>query len=268
VPGSAPDPVELCAAAEAVAREAGALLRDGLNQVRVLVDTKSTSTDMVTEMDRAAEALIVERLVDGRPGDGMLGEEGTDVPGTSGVRWIVDPLDGTTNYLYALPGFAVSIAAEVDGTVVAGAVYDVVRDELFAARLGGGATRDGRPIHVSAVADLPVALVATGFSYDARRRRRQAEVLVQVIPHIRDVRRFGAAAVDLCSVACGRVDAYYERGLAPWDLAAGGLIAAEAGAVVTDLRGGPAIGDAVLAAAPGVADALRTLLTGAGAAEA
>jgi myo-inositol-1(or 4)-monophosphatase len=268
VPGSAPDPVELRALAEAVAREAGTLLRDGLDHVRLAVDTKSTSTDMVTEMDRAAEALIVDRLLGARPDDGMLGEEGTDVLGTSGVRWVVDPLDGTTNYLYALPGFAVSIGTEVHGTVVAGVVYDVVRDELFAATLGGGATRDGRAIRVSAVDDLPVALVATGFSYDAERRRRQAEVLVRVLPHIRDVRRFGAAAVDLCSVACGRVDAYYERGLAPWDLAAGGLIAAEAGAVVTDLGGGPAGGDAVLAAAPGIAAALLELLAGAGAADA
>ena len=251
-----------------MARDAGGLLRDGLDRVRVLVDTKTTSTDMVTEMDRAAEALIVERLLHARPDDGILGEEGTDHAGTSGVRWVVDPLDGTTNYLYALPGFAVSIGAELDGTVVAGAVYDVVRDELFAATLGGGATRNGSPIRVSTATDLALALVGTGFSYDAERRRRQAAVLVEVLPHIRDVRRFGAAAVDLCSVACGRVDAYYERGLAPWDLAAGGLIAAEAGAVVTDLRGGPPRDGSVLAAGPGVAEALLALLQRAGAADA
>jgi myo-inositol-1(or 4)-monophosphatase len=268
VPDAAPDPVTLLALAEATAREAGVLLRDGLDQVRQLVATKSSSTDMVTEMDRSAEALIVERLLGTRPGDGMLGEEGTDEPGTSGVRWIVDPLDGTTNYLYELPGFAVSIAAEVQGTVVAGVVYDVVRDELFAAVLGDGATRDGTPIRASVVTDLSLALIATGFSYDADRRRRQADVLVQVLPHIRDIRRFGAAAVDLCSAACGRVDGYYEKGLNPWDFSAGALIAVEAGAVVTDLRGGPVTGDAILAAGPGIAAALIALVEGAGAPDA
>jgi len=189
-----------------------------------------------------------------------VGEEGTDVTGTTGVCWIVDPLDGTTNFLYGLPGFGVSIAAEVDGTVVAGVVLDAVRGELFAATLGGGATRNGTSIHASAATDLSLALVATGFSYDATRRARQAAVLVEVLPHVRDIRRFGAAAVDLCSVACGRVDGYYERWLAPWDLAAGGLIAREAGAVVTDFDGGPARAGAVVAAPPAIAPALRDLL--------
>jgi myo-inositol-1(or 4)-monophosphatase len=265
VPGPTPAPPALLELAEAVAREAGALLRDGLARDRATVDTKSTRTDMVTEMDRAAEALIVQRLLAARPDDGILGEEGTDRPGTSGVRWVVDPLDGTTNYLYALPGFAVSIAAEVQGAVVAGVVYDVVHDELFAATRGGGATRDGAPIAVSGASDLALALVATGFAYDASRRARQAEALVPVLPRIRDVRRFGAAAVDLCSVACGRVDAYYERGLAAWDLAAGELIASEAGAVVTDFHGGPAVAGAVVAATPAIADELRALLVEAGA---
>jgi myo-inositol-1(or 4)-monophosphatase len=262
------DPTELRLLAEAVARDAGALLRDQLDRVRLEVGTKSSATDMVTEMDRAAEERIVAGLLGARPDDGIVGEEGTDRPGTSGVRWVVDPLDGTTNYLYGLPGFGVSIAAEVDGAVVAGVVLDVVRDELFSATLGGGATRDGAPIAPSAVTALPVALVATGFAYDAERRGRQAAVLVEVLPRIRDIRRFGAAAVDLCSVACGRVDAYYEKGLAPWDLAAGGLIAAEAGAVVTDFWGGPPVAGAVVAAAPGIADALRALVLDAGAADA
>ena len=259
------DRTELRLLAEAVARDAGALLRDQLDRVRLEVGTKSSATDMVTEMDRAAEARIVEGLLGARPDDGMVGEEGTDRVGTSGVRWIVDPLDGTTNYLYGLPGFGVSIAAEVAGEVVAGVVADVVRGELFAATLGGGATRDGAPIRPSACAELPVALVATGFSYDAERRRRQAAVLVEVLPQIRDIRRFGAAAVDLCSVACGRVDAYYEKGLAPWDLAAGALIAAEAGAVVTSFGGGPPADGTVVAAAPAIAEALRTLIVAAGA---
>jgi myo-inositol-1(or 4)-monophosphatase len=262
------DPTELRLLAEAVARDAGGLLRDQLDRVRLEVDTKSSATDMVTEMDRAAEARIVEGLLGARPDDGMVAEEGTDRAGTSGVRWVVDPLDGTTNYLYGLPGFGVSIAAEVEGTVVAGVVLDVVRDELFSATLGGGATRDGAPIRPSDVATLPVARVATGFAYDAERRRRQAQVLVEVLPRVRDIRRFGAAAVDLCSVACGRVDGYYERGLAAWDLAAGGLIAAEAGAVVTGFDGGPAVAGSVVAAAPGIADALRALVVEAGAPDA
>jgi myo-inositol-1(or 4)-monophosphatase len=263
-----PDASQLLALAEDVAAEAAALLRDGLERVREHVGTKSTATDMVTEMDRASEVLIVDRLLRARPDDGVLGEEGTDRPGTSGVRWVVDPLDGTTNYLYALPGFAVSIAAEVDGVALAGVVHDVVRGEVFAATRGGGATRDGAPIRASEEARLAHALVATGFAYDSDRRRAQAAALVQVLPRIRDVRRFGAAAVDLCSVACGRVDAYYERGLAHWDLAAGGLIAAEAGAVVTDFHGGPAVAGAVVAAAPAIAEELRALLVSSGAADA
>jgi myo-inositol-1(or 4)-monophosphatase len=263
-----PEPEELRALAESAARAAGALLLEGLDEVRTDVQTKSTGTDMVSEMDRAAEALIVERLLGARPDDGMMGEEGTDLRGTSGVRWIVDPLDGTTNYLYGLAGFGVSIAAERDGQVDAGVVFDVVRDELFAATRGGGATRNGAAIQVSVATDLASALIATGFSYEAGRRARQAAVLVEVLPRVRDIRRFGAAAVDLCSVACGRVDGYYERGLAPWDLAAGGLIAAEAGAVLTDFTGGPVAAGAVVAAAPGIATELLQLVVAAGAADA
>jgi myo-inositol-1(or 4)-monophosphatase len=262
------DPEELVDLATTVAQAAGALLLDGLDQVRTDVQTKSTGTDMVSEMDRAAEALIVGGLLGARPDDGFVGEEGTDRQGTSGVRWIVDPLDGTTNYLYGLAGFGVSIAAEHEGTVVAGAVLDVVRGELFAATTGGGATRNGTPITASAATDLGSALIATGFAYSAERRARQAAVLVGVLPRVRDIRRFGAAAVDLCSVACGRVDGYYEAGLAPWDLAAGGLIATEAGAVLTDFAGGPAVAGAVVAAAPGIAAELLDLVASSGAAEA
>lgn len=265
---SEPDLAALCALAERAARAAGALLRDGATRARTTIDTKSTGTDMVTEMDRASEALITDALLGARPDDGILGEEGADEPGTSGVRWIVDPLDGTTNYLYGFPGFNVSIGAEVDGRAAVGVVYDVVRDELFHAVRGGGAYRDGVAIHASAATELGHALVGTGFSYEPDRRRRQAEVLVHVLPAVRDLRRQGAAALDLCSVACGRLDAYYERGLAPWDLAAGGLIAAEAGAVVTDFAGAAPRAGAVLAAAPGLAEALQALLAATGAATA
>lgn len=259
------DPEALRRLATSIAEEAAALLRDGLGRVRTDVRTKSTGTDMVTEMDRAAEALIVRRLTEARPDDGLLGEEGTHVAGTSGVRWVFDPLDGTTNYLYELPGFSVSIAAEVGGTTVAGVVHDVVRDECFSAVAGAGATRDGAPIGPSGETELGLALVATGFSYDPDRRAKQAAVVAQVIPHLRDIRRFGAAAVDLCSVACGRVDAYYERGLAPWDLAAGSLIAREAGALVSGFDGGPPSGEGVLAATPALAEELLSLVVGAGA---
>lgn len=262
---SEPDLDELRTLAERVAREAGALLLDGLGRTRVEVSTKTTGTDMVTEMDRASEALITGGLLGPRPDDGILGEEGAHRTGTSGVRWVVDPLDGTTNYLYGFPGFNVSIAAEVDGQAAVGVVFDVVRHELFSAVRGRGATRDGEPIHPSGAANLAHALVGTGFSYEPERRRLQAQVLVDVLPRVRDIRRQGAAAVDLCSVACGRLDGYYERGLAPWDLAAGGLIASEAGAVVTDFGGQPPILGAVVAAAPGIAGALRDLLARTGA---
>ena len=174
---------------------------------------------------------------------------------------MVDPLDGTTNYLYGFPGFNVSIAAEVDGQAAVGVVFDVVRDELFSAVAGAARPRDGRPIHASGATDLGHALVGTGFSYDPTSAGATgARCWSTVLPAVRDIRRQGAAALDLCSVACGRLDAYYERGLAPWDLAAGGLIATEAGAVVTDFAGGPAVPGAVVAAAPGIAVALRALL--------
>jgi myo-inositol-1(or 4)-monophosphatase len=263
-----PAPAELLAVAVPTAADAAALLVEGLNRPRLTVDTKSTSTDMVTEMDRASERLVVERILAARPDDGIVGEEGTDRAGTSGVRWIVDPLDGTTNYLYGHAGFAVSIAAAIDGEVVAGVVHDPLHGEVFTATLGGGAARNGRPISASTQTELGQALVATGFSYDPDRRTRQAAVLGQLIPLVRDIRRMGAAAVDLCSVACGRVDAYYERGLQEWDHAAGGLIAREAGALVSGLDGG-AIGTGVcVAAPPGLHGPLRDLLTRFGAADA
>ena len=213
---------ELLALATNLAADAAALLVDGLTHRRLEVSTKSTPTDMVTEMDRASEALIVAGIRAARPDDGIVGEEGADHAGTSGVRWLVDPIDGTTNYLYGFPGFAVSIGAEFNGEMVAGVVHDPLHRDVFQAASGRGATRNGDPIHASTKNDLKTALVGTGFSYEPDRRLRQANVLAQVLPHIRDIRRMGAASVDLCSVACGRLDAYYERGLGPWDLAAGG----------------------------------------------
>lgn len=262
---TAPPATELLALAQDVARAAASLLLDRVHHTRELVGTKTTATDMVTEMDHAAEELIVRTLREARPDDAIVGEEGTAEGGTSGVEWIVDPIDGTTNYLYGYPGFAVSLAAAVDGEVVAGVVADPMHDNLFAAAKGHGATVDGEPIAVSGQRDLHRALVATGFSYEPERRRKQAEVLVHVLPAVRDIRRIGAAAVDLCNVACGRVDAFYERGLARWDYAAGGLIAAEAGATTGDLDGGPPSSAFTLAATPAIFDELRDLLRDAGA---
>jgi myo-inositol-1(or 4)-monophosphatase len=253
---------ELLGLAEKTAREAGDLVRDRREAVErmTVAGTKSTPTDVVTESDTAAEALIRSRLFAARPDDGFLGEEDGSVVGSSGVDWVVDPIDGTVNYLYGIPQYAVSIAARVDGVVTAGVVLNPASGELWTAVRGGGAFLDGRPVRVSSCASLSLALVGTGFGYDAARRARQAAVLLEVVPAVRDIRRAGAAALDLCAVASGRLDAYYERGLNPWDLAAGALIAAEAGAVVSGLRGAPAGNDLALAATPGVAGELRSLL--------
>jgi myo-inositol-1(or 4)-monophosphatase len=262
------DTATLLNLATSTAAQAAALIVDGLSRARTLVDTKTTGTDMVTEMDKASEALILDRLANERPDDAVLGEEGTDRPGTTGVRWIVDPIDGTTNYLYGHAGFAISIAAEIDGEIAIGVVHDPLHAEVFTAIRGEGAFRNGLPIHASAETKLSHALVATGFSYEPDRRQRQAAVLGKIIGSVRDIRRMGAASVDLCSVACGRVDAYYERGLQPWDHAAGALIATEAGALVGNLTGGAPEFEFCLAAPPALFNGLRSLLVDADAANA
>lgn len=260
-----PPAAELLQVALELAHEAGTLLSAGRLAGSLTVESKSTPTDIVTEMDRAAEAHITAALARLRPDDGMLGEEGTDTPGTSGVRWVVDPLDGTVNYLYNLGGWAVSIAAQVEGRSIAGVVYIPSAGETFAATLGGGATCNGRPVHCAAPAEVNRALVATGFGYDPRRRAHQAEVLLRVLPAVRDLRRHGACAVDLCALAAGRVDAYFERGVNPWDFAAGGLIATEAGARVAGLRGAAPSSDFLLAAPSPLFENLEELLLAAGA---
>lgn len=260
-----PSAAELLEVAHELAHEAGTLLSAGRLAGSFLVESKSTPTDIVTQMDRAAEAHITAALARLRPDDGMLGEEGTDHPGTSGVRWVVDPLDGTVNYLYDLGGWAVSIAAQVEGRSIAGVVHIPSAGETFAATLGGGATCNGRPLHCPPAPQIGAALVATGFGYDPRRRAHQAEVLLRVLPAVRDLRRHGACAVDLCALAAGRVDAYFERGVNPWDFAAGGLIAAEAGARVAGLRGAQPSPAFLLAARPPLFDRLEELLLAAGA---
>jgi myo-inositol-1(or 4)-monophosphatase len=266
---------ELLELACEVAVAAGRLLlgRGGRPEV---VATKSSPTDVVTEADQAAEALIRDVIGDKRPGDRILGEEGGETGSGAAVRWIVDPLDGTVNYLYGLPDWAVSIAAEADGVVVAGAVFVPRRDELYSAALGGGAwlssgALDPRgedapsPVRLACNTGVPLgqALVATGFGYAAGRRLVQAEVLRAVLPRVRDIRRGGSAAVDLCSVASGTVDAYYERGVNLWDIAAGALIAAEAGASVIGLHGQPPSPSMTVAAATGLLSELHDLLAGA-----
>ena len=224
------DPSELVAIAVELAEEAGAVLLEGQSRVRTSIETKSTGTDMVTEMDRASERLIVSGLVARRPDDGILGEEGSARAGTSGVRWVIDPLDGTTNYLYGFPSWGVAVGVEIDGVAVAGAVRDPVHAETFSAWRGGGAWCNGRRLTVAGPPTLATALVGTGFAYASATRAEQAAVLQGVLPNVRDVRRAGAAAVDLCWVAAGRLDAFFERGLAPWDWCASSVIAEEAGA--------------------------------------
>jgi myo-inositol-1(or 4)-monophosphatase len=199
------------------------------------VRSKSTPTDLVSDADLAAERAIRSVLAERRPGDSILAEEGGESHGGE-LRWVVDPLDGTINYLFGIPAFAVSIACEDAAGTVAGVVLDPSRDERFEATRSGESTLNGEAFHAPARADaLDVAMIATGFGYDANIRARQADVLMRVLPRVRDIRRVGAAALDLCWCACGRFDAYYERGLNPWDVAAGGLIAQRAGLEVRDL---------------------------------
>jgi myo-inositol-1(or 4)-monophosphatase len=268
--------------AVAAASEAGRLLASWRGDERPeVVETKSSPTDIVTEMDRRSEALITSRIRAHRPADAVLGEEGGqtdgDQPGggpagdgiqdgrPSRVRWVVDPLDGTVNYLYGLRDWAVSIAAEVDGTVVAGVVEVPRNGETFTAVAGHGAwlhRGEARlALHCSAGVPLGQALVGTGFGYDAGRRQIQGEVVAALLPYVRDIRRAGSAAVDLCSVAAGRLDAFYERGLNYWDFAAGGLIAREAGATVGGLAGRPESTSLTVAAGPGLYQQLEAFLS-------
>jgi myo-inositol-1(or 4)-monophosphatase len=256
---------ELLELARATAEEAAALVRAGRSTAAEQVDTKSSPVDVVTAVDTASEALIVRRLLEARPDDGVLGEEGASREGTSGVRWVVDPIDGTVNFLYGLPAYAVSIAGEVDGRTEVGVVLNVATGELFTAVRGGGAwlTAPGAAavqLHGSAPASLEQTLVATGFGYRVEQRQAQGAVVARLLPEVRDIRRNGCASLDLCSAAAGRVDAYYELDLKPWDHAAGALVAAEAGLVVTGTAGRPFAEPMAVAAAPTVAQALLELL--------
>ncbi len=224
------DDAGLLALALTVAREAGDLAVSMRAGGIAVADTKTSAVDVVTAADRACEELIRERLLGARPGDGFVGEEGDDVPSTSGVRWIVDPIDGTVNYLYGLPNYAVSIAAARDGQVVAGVVRSPVPDLEYAAVLGAGATCNGARLAVRATAPLAQSLISTGFSYESTTRALQGAAVARMLPQVRDVRRMGSCALDLCAVAAGTSDGYVEAGAHIWDHAAGALVATEAGA--------------------------------------
>lgn len=251
---------ELSEIAVRIAHAAGELLL----QRPDVIDTasKSSPTDVVTQMDHASEKLIIEMIKAERPQDGILGEEGTSHAGESGLTWVVDPIDGTVNYLYDLPAWSVSIGVVRGEKNLVGVVYapSLRGGELYRAVRGEGAYCNDRRIRPSRESQLSSALIATGFTYDARQRVRQAAVVSKVIGQVRDIRRWGVASIDLCHVAAGRVDGYFEAGLKPWDLAAGELIAREAGAVVTSLRSERADGSMVLAAPPQLHLPLRELL--------
>lgn len=263
-------PAQLAQIASDVARLAGARILELRTRGVDVAAEKSSAVDIVTEADREAERLITAALRKLRPHDGVVGEEGTGIPSTSGITWVIDPIDGTVNYLYNIPMYTVSIAATVPSDAfadgrrpVAGAVYNPNTDEMFEAFADGGARLNGIRISPTGNTDLATSLVATGFGYTAERRAMQAELATRVLPRVRDLRRLGSAANDLCMVACGRVDAYYEIGLQPWDYAAGALIASEAGAQIIGEREGQAPGEPFMfIAAPGLVHELRTVVLG------
>ena len=227
-------------------------------RARLDAETKSSVTDLVTEFDRAAENYIRERLSSERPRDGVVGEEGVDVPNTSGLTWIVDPIDGTTNFVFGLPAWGCSIAVTRGDTILAGAVHLPALRETYSAALGKGASLNGNNLTSSQSTSLHTALVATGFAYDSQRRSQQGALVAKLLPQIRDIRRSGSAAYDLCCVAAGTVDAYYEHGLSIWDIAAGVLIAREAGAKVEFTPDSATTNITVVASASPIFESLRS----------
>ena len=253
--------MELLSIAEDAARAAGAVLLERFGGPRREVRSKSTPTDLVSEADIEAERALRGVLAARRPDDAVLGEEGGDRgAGTSGVRWIVDPLDGTVNFLFGIPQWAVSVACADDEGLLAGIVLDPLRDEIFAVSRDGPATRDGETVDASSRGELATAMVGTGFAYDADVRVAQAEVAARVLPRVRDLRRMGSAALDLAWTACGRYDAYYERGLQPWDRAAGELLCARTGLELRELRAHGALPAGLLVAPAALAGPLGELV--------
>ena len=249
--------------AQAIARETGALLRERFAAAEHRgVSSKTTDTDLVSQADLDAEALIRRRLEAERPDDAILGEEGGAADGSSGRRWVVDPLDGTVNYLFGIPQWAVSIAVQdAAGNGLAGVVYDPMRDECWSATADGPATLDGEEIRASSCDRLGLAMVATGFGYDPAVRASQVAIVARLLPLVRDIRRLGSAALDLVWAAAGRYDAYFERGVQPWDVAAGGLIASRAGLETRHLAPMPPAAEGILVAPAAIADELHALVT-------
>ncbi len=252
---------ELRELAVQMASEAGALALAQRRTAVTEIHTKSSQVDIVTAADKAAEALITADLSRQRPDDAIVGEEGTSKEGTTGLTWFIDPIDGTTNFFYGLPGWVVSIAVGDSAGIGAAAVFDPVAQEMYAAHRNGGATLNGEPLHArTTTEELAQALVGTGFSYVAEQRQQQAELLIELLPQVRDIRRLGSAAKDLCMVARGAYDAYFEAGLNQWDLAAGWLIASEAGARVEFLTPPEAERPLLLGSAPQLFDQLSAII--------
>jgi myo-inositol-1(or 4)-monophosphatase len=255
-----PEPRELCGLAAELARAAAPELRQRFHAPGEAVRAKSSPTDLVGEADLAAEQTIHRLLRERRPQDDILAEEGGASPARegagSGLRWIVDPLDGTINYLFGIPQWSVSVACADEHGTVAGVIHDPLRDETFSAARDEPATLNGQRVSASERDDLATAMVATGFGYESAVRARQAEVVARVLPRVRDVRRMGSAALDLAWTSCGRFDAFYERGLQPWDAAAGSLICERAGLVVRRLEADGDLPGGLLAAPVAIADPL------------
>jgi myo-inositol-1(or 4)-monophosphatase len=261
-----PSNAELLDIALTIARRAAALAKQRREEGVEVAASKSSLSDIVTQADREVENLIRDAVAAARPDDGFYGEESEGTESSSGLTWVVDPIDGTVNYFYGIPSYAVSIAV-VEGdpdprtwNALAGVVVNPAIGETFTATAGGGSALNGTPLHVKQDTDLALALVGTGFSYSAKRREQQAAIVAELIGQVRDIRRIGAASLDLCSVAAGRLDAYYERGLNPWDHAAGALIAREAGARVGGLAEAREGVDLLIAAEPGLFAQLEPLL--------
>ena len=251
---------ELRSIAEQLARAAGDMALAGRKSGDVTATTKSSPTDMVTQYDKASEDMITAGLRELRPDDGIVGEEGASRDGTSGITWHIDPIDGTSNFYFDIPMWAVSIGVVDEHGPIAGAVYAPALGDMFTAARGEGATLNGNRISVRENTILSDALVCTGFSYHVSQREAHARRVATMVGQIRDIRRFGAAAIDLCFVACGRLDAYFEEHLNSWDLIAGQVIATEAGAIVTNFSGDTVTPQQVLATQPGVQKALIRLI--------
>jgi myo-inositol-1(or 4)-monophosphatase len=246
--------------AEDAARRAGELLLDRFSRPASGVGSKTTPTDLVSDADRASERLLLEIVAEQRPGDGVLAEESGDAESSSGLRWVIDPLDGTVNFLFGIPIWSVSIAVEDSAGALVGVVHDPNRNETFTAERGSGARLNGAPIEVNHEAEAGTALVGTGFSYDPSARAAQAEVLRRVLPSVRDIRRPGSAAIDLAYVACGRLDGFFESVMEPYDRAAGALLIVEAGGVVSNLPSPLGGSSGVIAGAPQLHGQLERLV--------